>query len=140
MRQTPKKTYQFQENTLMRYNDDQADKTTFIFGKRKASAELRTTLIKIMRLRDAVGVIPHHERTFEIHKIKMMKMINPRDRTDFILMEYIDTFEGYGVLGADMLNNPLWSNEDETNWNRTFNNETTPIREHPNVFKIKNQD
>ena len=70
----------------------------------------------------------------------MMKMINPRDRTDFILMEYIDTFEGYGVLGADMLNNPLWSDEDETNWNRMFNNETTPIREHPNVFKIKNQD
>ena len=65
MRQTPKKTYQFQENTLMRYNDDQADKTTFIFGKRKASAELRTTLIKIMRLRDAVGVIPHHERTLK---------------------------------------------------------------------------
>jgi hypothetical protein len=88
----------------MRWSEDPLDKTTFLFGERKINKTEKTTLMSVTRLCDANGVKPtNDEEGGQIHKIKVIKMVNPKDRSDFIMMEYIDiNIDGYTYFGADI--------------------------------------
>ena len=138
----------FKANQEMRYNEDPLDKTTFLFGERKINKKGKTTLMRVTRLCDANGATPPIDEHRQIHKIKVMKMVNPNDRSDFIMMEYIDTFDGYTILGADMLRNALWSEDDEKIYRRirglipegTDYTTTTSIRPHPHTFSMEIDD
>lgn len=123
---------------MMRYTDNPMDQTTFLFGPRKDSAKLQTSLIKITWMRDAIGLTPQQHRIFQVHRIKTMEMrTNQDDPTDFILMEYIDTFANYGILRADMLvNNTLWSDQDETRWNRIVENDGINLSHYPTARSV----
>tara|TARA_R110002153_G_scaffold56906_1_gene156854 strand:+ start:574 stop:933 length:360 start_codon:yes stop_codon:yes gene_type:complete len=94
----------FKANQKMRWSEDPLDKTTFLFGERKINKTEKTTLMSVTRLCDANGVKPtNDEEGGQIHKIKVIKMVNPKDRSDFIMMEYIDiNIDGYTYLGADI--------------------------------------
>lgn len=138
MKRTPKKHFKFKPNVLMRYTDNPLDQTTFLFGPRKDSAKLQTSLIKIAWARDAIRVIPEHRRDFQVHRIKTMEMrTNQDDPTDFILMEYIDSFSIYGLITADKLvNNTLWSDEDESRWNRIVENDGINLSHYPTAHSV----
>ena len=114
-----KKSYRFTEHREVRYNPCCVDATTFFIGKRYN----KFIQIKLIR-NDENELIENPE--FKIYKIKTMELKNAKDKTDIILLEYVEIkcfydenpYDGkcvvvYYMVGADMIKNKLWTDEDD---------------------------
>ena len=122
----------------LRYNADPIDKTTFEIGQIKKNKKGK--LVKLMMTRDNEKEIPLEDRKWEVHKIKVMVMRHsrgPNIGTTNINMEYVETKKPYFIT-AEQHKNPLWNDEDETNYERELLNDTSLVERrkgyHPNLL------
>ena len=131
----PSRYFAFQPN---KYSAEANDKTTFLFGE-ITTLDMGTQMIQVKLKRNATSLLPFETEEYTEHQIKIMKLVSPTTKTDFILLEYIDTFNEY-MVGADMYNNKLWNDADELKWNSEFSHLTDETQPHPNITAVEVND
>jgi len=134
----PSRYFGFQPNKEVRYSAEADNKTTFLFGE-ITTLSIGTQMIQVKLMRNAISTLPFETEEYTTHQIKIMKLVNPSNNNQFVLIEYIDTFDDY-MIGADMINNPLWSEADEVIWRRDFSHLTDTAPPHPNITRVETDD
>lgn len=122
-----KKSYKMIQQREVRYNPCCVDATTFFIGRRHRN------LIQVKMIRNGENEIIENPQ-FKFYKIQTLELKNAIDKTDVILMEYVDIkccadedpYDGsvmvcYYMIGADKHKNELWTDEDDKTYEIKMN-------------------
>ena len=122
-----KKSYKFTQQREVRYNPCCVDATTFFIGRRYKN------LIQVKLIRNDENELIDNPQ-FKFYKIQTMELKNATDKTDIILLEYVDIkccydenpYDGkcevvYYMIGADMIKNKLWTDADSEQYDIKMN-------------------